>query len=118
MKYRKGKYYSVDFSKELPEDQLGKYIWICNENNKSHYSFRVIEKGSTNRFNVNDDSCFNKNDSHAWSKSKLATPEEIQWLNLCIEQDKYIPFEEALLFYTHKSDSSLEPIYKKLLNIN
>jgi hypothetical protein len=121
MEYIEGVYYSVDFTKEEKKDKLGKYIWICNSKNKSNYLYRVIDRNTSNSVNLNDESCFNKNDNHAWSYSKLATPEEIHWLDLCILNDKYISYEEALksfkIIKPNKSDSSLEPIYKKLLNI-
>jgi hypothetical protein len=33
-------------------------------------------------------------------KFRLATLEQKHWLNVCIEADKYIPYEEAMKTYT------------------
>ncbi len=120
--YIAGEYYSVDFSDEAGFNNLGNYVWLCDftHNIRKSYSYKVINKeiALANKIEIDDERAFSKNNTHGWPKSKLATPEEIQWLNLCIKQDKYIPFEEALSNYMIKPDPSLEPIYKKLLNIN
>ncbi len=54
---------------------------------------------------------------------RLATEEETHWLNCCIENNKFIEFEEAMKTFipfrqsNPKADKDLEPIYKRLLNV-
>ena len=53
---------------------------------------------------------------------RLATPEEIHWLETCVYLKQYVSFETAMLNFNeinrpYKNESKdLEPIYKKLLN--
>lgn len=63
------------------------------------------------------------NDSGAKNNIRLASEEEIHWLDCCIEANDYISFEDALLSFipirkpNPEADKDLEIIYKKLLNL-
>lgn len=114
MKYIKGQYYSVDFSIEKPGDRFGKFVWLCNGNDTRNYSYRILDRGNGGR---NNRDCFQKNQTHYWQISKLATPEEIHWLNTCISNDTFIEYEEAMISYCKSInlDSELKQILIKLL---
>lgn len=114
MKYIKGQYYSVDFTTEKPGDRLGKFVWLCDQNDKLSYSHRVLDRGNKGK---NNRDCFHKNQTHYWQTSKLATSEEIHWLDTCILHDRFIEYEEAMISYCKSinPDSELKQILIKLL---
>jgi hypothetical protein len=78
-------------------------IYINSINHNQSYSF--------------DNSCAAK------KNIRLATEEEIHWLDCCIEKNEFIEFEEAMKTFipfrksNPEADKNLEPIYKKLLNL-
>lgn len=63
------------------------------------------------------------NESAAKNNIRLASEEEIHWLDCCIKANEYISFEEALLSFIPIRESDpeenkeLKLIYKKLLNL-
>ena len=62
---------------------------------------------------------YNGNSFSCDKNIRLATEEEIHWLNCCIEQHKFIKYDEAMLTFEKfiKSTENLELIYKRLLNV-
>ena len=112
MKYIKDQYYK-GVGKGNKKDMI--YIWICGKDNEKWYSHRVFydpDKKEDENFETN----YAKNCSHGWYDNVEPSVEEIEWLNSCIQHNKYITYEESLKFNQNpKSDPELEQILIKLL---
>jgi hypothetical protein len=113
MKYIKDNYYSIT---QNYYDDILTYVWKCSENNKQHYSHRLYAYKYKPK-----DSNYARNSSHGWKNSKIASLEEIHWLDCCIVANNFITKEEAMLSYINpskrsiESDPELEQILIKLL---
>lgn len=84
---------------EIYKNTNNDIIFKClNDKTSQGVGFRIINK------------CFVKNN---WFSSNLeyllATPEEKHWLNTCIEQNKFITFEEAMKTFTVE-EKVIEPL--------
>lgn len=114
MKYLKDEYYTIE-TKINGFDVI--FIWICSYNETRKYSNRLICY-----IDKEADSNYMTNSSHGHDNSRLASIQEKHWLNLCIEQNKYIPRLEALKLFNISNpkepiepDPELEKILIKLL---
>jgi hypothetical protein len=102
MKYIEGEYYTIE-TKINGLDVI--YIWICSYNETKNYLNRLICY-----INKEEDSNYMTDSSHGHDDSRLASIQEKHWLDLCIEQNKYIPRLQALkLFNISNPKIPIEP---------
>lgn len=100
------------------ESSKFKYInWYKKSNNNSGLNIKCYISTDSARFETS----YARNTNP--QNIRVATPEEKHWLLCCVEADKYVNFQEALLSFIPIKESNseyikqLEIIYKKLLNL-
>ena len=95
-----------------------------------HTEFAIVKGTEGRRANLyvnsdeNKNSFWKFNQSSAHKNIRLATEQEIHWLDCCIKQNTFISYNEAIETFVPfrtsnpEADKDLEPIYKRLLNVS
>ena len=105
-----GEYYAAHY-----EDESHPTIIKASEGGSFNNSLAIYTRSrcTTYRFSSG-------NWSAATHNIRLATPQEIHWLDCCIDNDKFISYEQAMLTYvepiiSYQQDSEYNNILIKLL---
>ena len=89
-----------------------------------HTEFAIVKGTEGKRSNLyvnsgeNKNSFWKFNQSSAFKNLRLATPQEIHWLDCCIDNNKFVSYEDAMLTFVdlnYQQDSEYNNILIKLL---